>query len=416
MKSLTKFLTFIIFLTSAAAVYSQATALDEHSIKFENSTTATLVGQDGLIMKTTDNGLTWTQKSSNISNTLYGVSTLGTIAIASGETGVVLRTTDNGDNWETVLLPTTEDMKDAEIIAGTRAIVCGNNGQIFLSDDAGLNWSNISSGTSNNLTDVLFINSDRGFIVGSAGTLLTTSDGGSNWASIDLGFTNRDLNGIGSIDENNIFIIGNSGALYISNDAGETWYGQMGFTYDNNFNDIVFFDALNGAIAADDGLLLYTSDGGQSWYPGETSSIRSGYDFYSLAFSDVNNGISIGTQGVDVYTTDGGRTWSETVPAMMPTASDKEDKKVILNQNYPNPFNPATKIDFTMPSNGFVNLKVYDIAGKEVASLADGYKTAGNYSVSFNGSNLSSGVYLYTLTINTGNTNYRKVMKMILTK
>ncbi len=415
MKSLTKLLTVITVLALASSVYSQATALNEYSLKFENSSTATLVGEGGLIMKTTDNGITWSEKTSNVSSVLFGVATLGTIAVAAGENGVVLRTTDNGDNWETVLPGTIENLNDAEIIAGTRAIVCGNNGEIFLSEDAGLSWTDISSGTTSNLTDILFLNADNGFIVGASSTLLHTTDGGSSWQNVDLSFTNSDFNAIAALDAANLFIVGNSGALFISNDAGETWYGQMGFSYENNFNDIVFFDALSGTIAADDGLILFTTDGGQSWYPGETSSIRSGYDFYSVAFSSPSNGISIGSNGVDVYSTDGGQTWSET-PSPSNIVLNRDIPKFSLGQNYPNPFNPVTMINFEMPSDGNMSLKVYDITGKEVITLAEGYKTRGSYSISFNGSGLSSGVYIYKLTVNSGSSNINEVKKMILTK
>lgn len=68
-----------------------------------------------------------------------------------------------------------------------------------------------------------------------------------------------------------------------------------------------------------------------------------------------------------------------------------------LSQNYPNPFNPATKISFDIPSGSMVSLKVFDIAGNEVITLVNEQKNAGSYSVSFNGSNLSSGIYLYRL-------------------
>lgn len=68
-----------------------------------------------------------------------------------------------------------------------------------------------------------------------------------------------------------------------------------------------------------------------------------------------------------------------------------------LGQNYPNPFNPATKIAYTIPSNGLVTLKLYNILGKEVATLVNEVKSAGKYDVTFNGSSLSSGVYFYRL-------------------
>ena len=68
-----------------------------------------------------------------------------------------------------------------------------------------------------------------------------------------------------------------------------------------------------------------------------------------------------------------------------------------LSQNYPNPFNPTTKINFSVPKNGLVTLKIYDILGKEVMTLVNETVAAGNYDVSFNGSNLASGAYFYRI-------------------
>ena len=72
-------------------------------------------------------------------------------------------------------------------------------------------------------------------------------------------------------------------------------------------------------------------------------------------------------------------------------------KSFNLSQNYPNPFNPSTSISFSIPSSDVVTLKVYDAIGKEVASLVNEQKAAGNYKVSFDASHLSSGVYFYRL-------------------
>ena len=71
--------------------------------------------------------------------------------------------------------------------------------------------------------------------------------------------------------------------------------------------------------------------------------------------------------------------------------------KYDLSQNYPNPFNPSTKINFTIPKTGLVTLKVYDILGKEIATLVNEVKNTGSYIVEFNGSNLSSGTYFYRM-------------------
>jgi len=69
----------------------------------------------------------------------------------------------------------------------------------------------------------------------------------------------------------------------------------------------------------------------------------------------------------------------------------------LLAQNYPNPFNPVTNINFSLPKDGLVTLKVYDILGKEVITLVNENKQAGNYRVDFNGSNFASGMYFYKI-------------------
>ncbi len=85
----------------------------------------------------------------------------------------------------------------------------------------------------------------------------------------------------------------------------------------------------------------------------------------------------------------------------MDMVSDVEDEfqplTFQLEQNYPNPFNPSTKICYSIPQQGNVTLKVYDVLGNEIASLVNEERPAGNYEVDFNASSLSSGVYLYKL-------------------
>lgn len=86
--------------------------------------------------------------------------------------------------------------------------------------------------------------------------------------------------------------------------------------------------------------------------------------------------------------------------------------EVKLRQNYPNPFNPVTIISFSLPEARFVSLKVYDILGREVKSLLNGKKPAGNYEIKFDASGLNSGLYFYK--IETGH--YRGIRKMVLIK
>ncbi len=83
-----------------------------------------------------------------------------------------------------------------------------------------------------------------------------------------------------------------------------------------------------------------------------------------------------------------------------------------LNQNYPNPFNPSTTISYSIPNDGFVSLSIYDALGSEVAVLDNGFRSAGNYSYSFDASDLSSGMYFYK--IQSGN--FVQTKKMLLMK
>jgi hypothetical protein len=79
------------------------------------------------------------------------------------------------------------------------------------------------------------------------------------------------------------------------------------------------------------------------------------------------------------------------------TGTSELPENYTLQQNYPNPFNPTTTITFQTPQSGFVSLKVFDLLGREVATLVNGELQAGTYETSFDASRLSSGVYLYEL-------------------
>lgn len=89
-----------------------------------------------------------------------------------------------------------------------------------------------------------------------------------------------------------------------------------------------------------------------------------------------------------------------------------EVKDYNLSQNYPNPFNPITTIYYQIPKGEKVTLKVYDILGNEVSTLVEEYKEKGRYTATFDGSKLSSGVYIYSLVAG----EYKKTNKMMLLK
>jgi hypothetical protein len=174
----------------------------------------------------------------------------------------------------------------------------------------------------------------------------------------------------------------------------------------------------------------------------------SAYELISLEFDNDWNALDAQDQAIVDYSTNGGTTWTNLITfggtdvrnthevKPMPNATGMANVKIrfksiqpgwdwwwaidnvtvkgsptvgitqngsniptvyALSQNYPNPFNPTTNIKFDLPKQGFVSLKVYDVIGKEVATLVNEVKSAGSYNVDFNGTNLSSGVYFYRL-------------------
>jgi hypothetical protein len=99
-------------------------------------------------------------------------------------------------------------------------------------------------------------------------------------------------------------------------------------------------------------------------------------------------------------------------PTKISQISSTIPDKYSLLQNYPNPFNPSTAIHFNLPKDTYVELKVYDITGKEITMLANGTYKAGSYMIDFDASNYSSGVYFYKLTAG----RFTDIKRMVLVK
>ena len=132
------------------------------------------------------------------------------------------------------------------------------------------------------------------------------------------------------------------------------------------------------------------------WVNGNgTISGNSYVDSYQLTYSE--GGAITGSIVFDDF-----RVVDKGVPTSTQEADSDLPSEVQLSQNYPNPFNPVTSINFGLPENSDVSLKVYDMLGREVAVLFDGFKRQGYHSITFDASSLASGVYIYRLSTNKG--------------
>lgn len=130
---------------------------------------------------------------------------------------------------------------------------------------------------------------------------------------------------------------------------------------------------------------------------------------------DGPNSIAITSAG-DMYISDFSKNRIRKITSSVPTMTDRElgyiPERALLYQNYPNPFNPLTKIRFSIPAEEGVILKVFNILGKEVSTILNERKNAGNHLIEFNSGNLPSGIYFYRL--QTGS--YSMIEKMCILK
>jgi hypothetical protein len=155
--------------------------------------------------------------------------------------------------------------------------------------------------------------------------------------------------------------------------------------------------------ATDDGVFS-TANSGNNW--GAVNTGLTTPRIFSLTVAGTN--LLAGSQG--------GGVWRRPLNEVILDVEENGNRPIVhkLEQNYPNPFNPTTRIQFSIPvgTYGNTSLRVYDVLGKEVATLLNEQLQAGSYSATFDANGLSSGVYFYNL--HTGNVSETK--KMILAR
>lgn len=421
MKTLNIYLSILfslILFSSAGTAYSQGSL---RCLEFKTATDGIAAGDNGVIMKTTDGGLTWNLIESNTTVNLNKTSVIdGDNMVAAGDFGTIIKSTNSGENWYSVVSNTTQKLRSIFINPDGIGFAAGNNGCILKTVDHGETWSvvegtnfiqNLNSISMNSLGDV--------FVLGDKNTFALSLDTGATWSSPQVLAFELSMNFARFIDDKKIFASSAFGDILKSDDKGLTWE----IVYSNpEHNSFYRINAVGDKLIAvgDNGKIVLSNDMGYSWI--DVSS-GTGERLLCLNFSDENIGYAGGENGVLLKTTDGGLTWSLVEYTMVTAPVSKSlgnnvntSNTFSISQNYPNPFNPSTKISYSIPTDGFVNVTVMDITGKEVSSLMNGFQKSGSYTMNFDGKNLSSGVYFYRINVNGANVNFTKTMKMLLVK
>ncbi len=392
---------------------------------------------------------TWTEQTSPLATQLYSVSAVDdNVAWACGAAGKVLRTTNKGVTWTNVsgTIPASLALYnifgwDANIALVTGS---GSNNDIYRTADGGATWTLVNSqagGFGNALWMTDANNAYQvGDPVGGNWTMLKSTNGGVNWSTwATVASTAAGWNNALMILGNNVWMGTNANYLMYSSNMGANW-SQQTTTFTNQYS--VWFNTASVGLAGYSALNV-TTNGGTNW-AALTSPVATSVG----GICGTGNEWWVATQNATIhYSSNNGTAWSTAYTAPdaglwyhiarsrsgntiwavrsngkiarygtpitgISVVGNEIPTNYSVSQNYPNPFNPTTKINFALPKSGLVTMKVYDVLGKEVATLVNETKNAGNYTVDFNAGNLTSGMYFYKVTVN----GFSEVKKMMLIK
>jgi hypothetical protein len=258
-------------------------------------------------------------------------------------------------------------------------------------------WTVTSSGISSISCDVTFTYIDPADINGTEANLYCGSWSGSAWTLLLV--ANTTLNQLsGTVTSFSVFTGGEQSALPVelsSFSASVTKTGVLlNWKTDTEVNNYGF-EILRQAQDDEWEALGFVEGHGNSNSPKE----------YNFKDSEINSA-GIYSYKLKQIDNDGSYEFSKTIEVNFNVPSNFE-----LSQNYPNPFNPSTTISFNLPESGKVTLKIYNIIGKEIKTLVEGYREAGIHTFNFNAEGYPSGMYFYSLSTN-GFTETKKMLFM----
>ena len=412
--------------------------------QFISSTVGWIVGNGGLVATTSDGGVTWTKKNSS-----QTTNSCTDVQFFNADTGWVitntefLKTTNGGTVWNKLKTFLGFSAYEFRFVDSQNGWVVGNSqgglNSAWKTNNGGLSWTGFSTGVNKTHYAVSMVDANNVWIAVDSGYVVSTTDGGSTWTKLLVG-TSRAMTEIWMVTASTGYTTDDKGGVYKTTDGGKTWVNKLA-PFATSITSLWMIDENTGWITFGSSAAKKTTDGGSTW-----SSVSIGIEnLRDIQFVNSTIGFTCSQNSWFYGTTDGGTTWTKKSGAgdvnalyfVSPTVGYAAGfsgliartnnaggltevkniskrtipQKFSLSQNYPNPFNPSTVINYQLPMNSHVILKIYDVLGKEIAVLVNEEHSAGNYSINFEASKLSNGMYFYRL--QAGNTIETKRMMLI---
>jgi photosystem II stability/assembly factor-like uncharacterized protein len=382
------------------------------NLSFINNTTGWASGELGTIIKTSDGGRNWQIQNSNVPSFITDIHFVDENygwAVTVNEifpfNNIILKTTNGGDDW------IAENFQDSSALMRTIFFFDSLHGFIggsYIAEttNGGSTWTQATIDSSllssYPVYNFKFYNKQFGYACGGAldiaGVMWRTTNSGKGWSA----------QGVSADQVYDLFIFDSLNAITLSGDP-EGFFGIAKIkTTDSGLNwgyealpifglsFAIDFRTVSEGWSASGFKLLSSSDFGETW---NEKNVPDSSIIYDLQFVDSLTGFAVGANGLILK-------YIPPYDVIPPPA------QFMLYQNYPNPFNTSTKIRFQISNFEFVNLKVYDVLGNEVATLVNEEKAAGIYEVEFNAEGLPSGIYFYQMKAG----NFVKNNKMVLLK